>query len=198
MAMASRTRFRHRRRARQGKREFIWTTQTILHLPIGVAGGTIFDFITNVVSPTDWVRDVANINVLEKGAVLQRIVGDLWFSVDTSGGTAGLRARTAADTVHGFVKRDADDVSNMDLAVDAYGEDWLQLHHECIDTIFDPTPTLTFWGGGLNVHRAVDVRVKRKLTSDEVIGFYVCDMSSAGLQNSRVVSGTLRALIALP
>lgn len=196
--MRSKTRRSRSRRFRVAKREYIWATFEAFRIPL-TQGGTVFDALFNIVTPTDWARDATNLASREKGAVLQRIVGDVWFHLSTAaGGIAGLRNFTRADLVHGWMKRDIDDLAPVDQALDAFQEDWLQLHLEALDTIFDPTPTLTFWGGPTSVHRAVDIRVKRKLTSDDVIQYLALQTAGAGLQNACDVSVHFRSLIALP
>lgn len=190
---------RRRRRFRAGKREYIWTTALGLRVPLTGGAITTLDSVANLVAGSDWNRGSAVAGFQrQKGAVLQRIVGDVWFQVDTSGGVASLRQRTAADLVFGFLKRDQDDATAVDIAVDAYEEDWLQLYDDQLDTIFDPTPTLTFWGGSLNCHRHIDVRVKRKLTTDDVILFMAQAIAGSGLQNAVTCSFQLRSLVALP
>lgn len=151
-----------------------------------------------VIDKNSWARDATSLSSLEKGAVVQRIVGDIWFQVDTSGGIASLRNFSRKDLVWGLAKRDEDDTSVPDVAVDAFREDWLHMNHECLDTAFDPTPTLAWWAGPLNVHRTFDIRVKRKLNSEERIELFACDVAGAGLQNATTMSALFRCLIALP
>lgn len=150
-----------------------------------------------VVDKNAWARDATSIQSLEKGAVVQRIVGDVWFHVATTD-IASLRNFSRKDITWGIAKRDEDDTSIPDVAVDAFREDWLQLHMECISTAFDPTPTLAWWGGELQVHRNVDIRVKRKLNSEEQLLLFVCDIAGAGLQNASTMSALFRTLIKLP
>lgn len=188
-----RTKRRFSRRASGRKREFIWATSSgVLTL---TQGGTAFDEHV-LVSKTDWARDSASTTTLEKGATLQRIVGDVTFFVDAPD-MASVRGITRVQTIFGLLKRDEDDLSLVDVSVDAFAEPWLQLESRYIAIYFDATPTFATSNGATAVHIPVDVRVKRKLTSDDVIKAMFLPLRQ-NLGTDVSVSFLLRSLIALP
>lgn len=175
------------------RRELIWVTSQVAQLPLLL--GTVFTE-TTLVSKTDWARDATNTSNLEKGAVLLRVVGDVHFFQDAAAQSA-VRGITRAFNIFGVLKRDEDDVSPLDVAVDAYAEPWMHLESRQFATYYDPTPTLATANGQTVWHVPVDIKVKRKLTSDERI--QLCLQSQAlNLGTDVSASWLLRMLIQLP
>lgn len=188
----SRSRPRFRRRFRRQKHEYIWTGTFV------TADATLLDGDTDglvLVDPDDWRRTTIDEN-LEKGAVLLRIVGDVRFRTETSGGSPSLGG---ASYIWGIVKRDVDDSAPLDLGTNFFGEDWLHLRagsippNNATNIAYAPQPN---WR-----HEEVDVGVKRKLTSDEKIEFHFTGLTAVGASSATetlVCDYFFRALIQLP
>jgi len=154
------------RRSGARKRNFVWVTALRPQFQL-TQGGTVFDEVV-LVSKFDWARDATQPAVLEKGCVLHRIVGDVFFFADADA-IASIRSVTRTLNTFGVLKRDEDDLNPLDVAVDALSESWLQMTSREIVDYFDPTPTLATHNGEVQAHIPVDIKVKRKLTSDETI-----------------------------
>lgn len=183
---------RGRRFARRGKREFIWTSTFVTRDLVALNGDT--DAFPIVVRD-DWVRDPANGDTIEKGAVLTRIIGDVRVRSETSGGSVGL---AGASYIWGIQKRDEDDTTVYDLASNFFGEDWMHLEASSLPpnnatTVgFAPQPN---WR-----HPQIDIRVKRKLTSDDIVLFVFGGYGADGnvSTDNLVVDYFFRCLVQLP
>lgn len=176
------------------KREYIWATISSAG-PGLTQGGTIFDeFI--LVSKGDWARDASLTAHLEKGATLLRVVGDVWF-YSSPATPADERGQTKVQCIFGLLKRDEDDASPLDIAVDAYSEEWMTLQSFQLADFYDPVATLTAGWGERRAGAHVDVRVKRKLTSEDTVkACFLANRVTLGTDTD--VAFLLRALIQLP
>lgn len=190
--MASRTRRRHSRRFRRAKHEYIWTATFVtadLNLMDGDSDGLV------IVDPDDWRRTTVSEN-LEKGAVLLRVVGDVRFRTETSGGNISL---AGSSYIWGIVKRDLDDGATLDLASNFFSEDWLHLRagsiapNNATTNAYAPLPNAK--------HENVDITVKRKLNSDEKIEFHFAGLTAVGGSSATeglVADYFFRCLVQLP
>lgn len=186
---------RSSKRFRRAKREYVWTS-TFSAGPGLTQGGTVFDEVT-IVSPLDWQRGQIPAAGVQKGAVVVRIVGDVWFFQDPSGDVANLRSINNDLCTVGVLKRDQDDTSVLDINTDALAEDWMHLEQVRIDTFYTPTATLTAGWGQPNARVHLDMRVKRKLTTEDVIK--LCLLAERRNLDTEVnASFLLRSLIQLP
>lgn len=183
---------RFSRRFRAQKREHIWVSTFIigdLQLMNGDGEGIA------IVEPDDWTRTAVNLDVIEKGATLLRIVGDVAFRTDNGSGTTSLGGFTG---LWGLAKYDQDDASVPTIGNEWFGEDWI---HTRMVEIAPNNATTAAYAPQPNQRQEVDVRVKRKMTSDEVIRFWF-----AGFPANAVASATefavcdyyFRALVQLP
>lgn len=184
---------RSRRTFRSGraKREHVWVRAA--GRQILTQGGTVFDEF-GLVTAADWIRGTAG--DLQKGATIVRIVGDVFFQTDPSA-VANVRNFARAQCYFGLLKRDKDDTSVLDLAAGALGEDWMHLHSNQVFQFYDPTPTLTGYGLQVQGQTHIDVKVKRKLTSDDVIKVCMLTVREA-LETDVNAYIMLSALIQLP
>lgn len=183
------------RRMRFKGREYVW--MTISGAAPLTQGGTTFDEFV-LVSRNDWARDPANTATIEKGATLVRVVGDVWFkAMPEDHSVASVRGITDVECYFGLLKRDEDDLSALDISIDAFGEDWMHLHAEHLAVIYSPVATLTAGWGANVAGRHVDVRVKRKLTTEDVVKACFLPVR-ANLGTDVGVSFLLRALVQLP
>lgn len=192
MAKPSRT-FRRRRWVRRGKREYIWSCVNVMH-DLVLLNGQCDAF--PIVVRDDWARDPARTSTLEKGAVLLRITGDVRVGCDNGSGTYSLGG---AQFTWGLGKFDEDDSTVLDLANSFFGEDWMQVRS---GTCWPNAPgTTTFAPQPYDQFRALDIRVKRKLSSEDeirfVFGGYTYVGGSSGT-DSLVMNYEFRSLIQLP
>jgi len=184
--------FRRSRRFRRQKREYIWVCVNVLRDLQNLNG--VADAFPIVVRD-DWARDPTRSTTLEKGAVLLRVTGDIRVSTDNN---AGTYAPAGSNFVWAIGKFDEDDTHALDLATDFFNEDWLQLRAgTCWPTAssasLSPVPFALFPG--------VDIRVKRKLTTEDeirlVFAGYEYDGTSS-TTNKLAMNYEFRSLIQLP
>lgn len=192
MANPSR-KFRRRRWIRRGKREYIWSCINVMQDLVSLNGAC--DAFPIVVRD-DWARDPARTSTLEKGAVLLRVTGDVRFSCDNGSGTY---SPAGAQLVWGIGKFDEDDSTILDLANSFFGEDWMQVRagtcwpNAAGTTTFAPQPWCVF--------PALDMRVKRKLSSEDEIRFVFGGYEGNGSSSTTtklVAHYEFRSLIQLP
>lgn len=194
--MASKTR-RYARRFRRAKREYIWVTNLVENRRL--VQGTNMDFIQALVAGVDWQRGAAPLGSrLEKGAVCLRIVGDVHVHIDPTD-YASVRAFARQQFVWGIKREDSDITEVLDLSTNAFEEDWMHLEAPKLYSVVDATPTLAL-AVSVNtiVSSHVDIRVKRKLTSEDFISLYCAADPVAGLQTDVAISFMLRCLVQLP
>jgi len=192
--MANRTRtFRRRRFVKRGKREYIWSCINVMGDLVNLDGDC--DAFPIVVRD-DWARDPARTSTLEKGAVLLRVTGDVRVSCDNGSGTY---SPGGAQFVWGIGKFDEDDSQILDLANSFFGEDWMQVRagtcwaNAAGTTTFAPQPYAQFPG--------LDIKVKRKLTSEDEIRFVFGGYEYNGGSSTTsklVMHYEFRSLIQLP
>lgn len=161
------------------KRETIWTTIVASGVAAAIPGANL---PLSLVLPVDWVRGTN----FERGAVLAGIRG--WYSVSY----AATSTFTTPTWYMAIAKQEVDEVTA--------GQDWT------ISTPYNSEDVLWTDGGhisiatatpssNLNLSRQLDVRTKRKLTSDDFIGI---SFMSLGASADWLISGVFRALIVLP
>lgn len=186
------TRFRRRTRSRVGKHEYVWTCINVLN-DLTLLNGACDAF--PIVVRDDWARDPARISTIEKGAVLLRITGDIRVTTQSDTSTY---AAAGSNFVWGIGKFDEDDSQILNLTTNFFGEDWLQVR---AGTTWPTAANANIAPVPFSLFPAIDIRVKRKLTSDDEIrfvfgGFEFNGTSSA--TNSLSVSYEFRSLIQLP
>lgn len=191
--MANRTRtFRRRRHIQRGKREYIWSCINVMG-DLVVLNGDCDAF--PIVVRDDWARDPARTSTLEKGAVLLRITGDIRVSCDNGSGTY---SPAGSQYVWGIGKFDEDDSTILDLASSFFGEDWMQVR---AGTVWPAaSTTVGVYPRPHDEFRALDIRVKRKLSSEDEIRFVFGGYEYNGaVGTSRLIlSYEFRSLIQLP
>lgn len=181
------------RRFRSQKREFIWASTYI------IADATLLDGTSdglNIVEPDDWARDIANVDVLEKGAVLTRVIGDVFFRTDNGSGTVSLGG---ASYLWGIRKTDFDDSSIPAIPTTWFQEDWM--HTEAGQIAPNNAVTSAYAPQPFSYHRGLDIRVKRKLTTDEKVEFLFAGFPVTGVASATeflVADYYFRSLIQLP
>lgn len=183
--------FRRRRRVQRGKREYIWTCINVIEDLVNLNGAC--DAFPIVVRE-DWCRDPTRGTTIEKGAVLLRVTGDVRVSTDNN---AGTYAPAGSNFVWGIGKFDEDDTQVLDLATNFFGEDWMQVR---AGTCW-PTGTGVLAPQPFAVFPAVDIRVKRKLTSEDEIRFVFGGYEYNGASsttNKLAIHYEFRSLIQLP
>lgn len=161
------------------KRETIWTTIVASGVAAALPGANL---PLSLVLPVDWVRGTN----FERGAVLAGIRG--WYSF----AYAATSTFTSPTAYFSIVKHEVDEVtSGQDWTVAGpyNGEDVLYTDGAHIQ-IAATTPS-----SNLNLSRQLDVRTKRKLTSDDFIGI---NFMSLGASADWTMSGVFRALLVLP
>lgn len=178
--MPSRGNFnRSSRRFRRGKRELIWTTIAGQSIAAALPGANL---PLSLVLPVDWVRGTN----FERGAVLQGIRG--WYQV----GYAATSTSVSPNWFLSIVKHEVDEVTtgqDWTTAGPYNGEDVLYTDGGHMETV-TATPS-----GNLHLSRQLEVRTKRKLTSDDFIGVNFMSPSAA---QDWTIGFVIRALIALP
>ena len=187
---------RHRRKRffKRGKRELIWVSTFVTADLQALTGDTdAFPIVTR----DDWVRDPSQTDTIEKGAVVTRIIGDVRVRTQNAGATGPGPA--GASYIWGIQKRDEDDTTVYDLTTNFFGEDWMHLQagslppNNATTVAFAPQPN---WR-----HERIDIGVKRKLTSDDIVLFTFGGFDATGGVASGdvlVVDYFFRTLIALP
>lgn len=191
--MPSRMRRRFGRRFRAQKREFIWVS-TFVTADLQVTTGVCDEF--PLVQRTDWTRDPNNTETLEKGAVLTRIVGDIRVRTENGSGTV---SPAGASYCLGIRKVDEDDATVLDLGVDFFQEDWMWVKggsippNNATSSAYAPQPN---WR-----HESIDIRVKRKLTSEDEVRFAFGGFEANGNDTGTTLLAVdyfFRALVQLP
>jgi len=190
----SRTRSRRTtRRFRAAKKEFIWVA-TFVTADLQLTTGDADEF--PLVQREDWARDPLAPDTIEKGAVLTRIIGDVRVRTENGSGTTSL---AGLSYILGLRKVDEDDGTVLDLATTFFGEDWMWLKagsiapNNATSSAYAPQPN---WR-----HEDVDVRVKRKLTSEDEIRFAFggFEANGSGVGTTQmVVDYFFRCLVQLP
>lgn len=179
------------RRFRVAKREFIWITRFIVGQAIvknGIADGI------DLVEADDWSRDATNTESLEKGAVVTRIVGSVAFRTING---SGFPSTDGAAILWGIHKRDEDDTSLPTIPTTWFQEDWM---HTQMEAIPQSSPTTPAYFPDQHRQHDVDIRVKRKLTSDETVNLWIAGFDSDGTTGADSIVATyhLRTLLQLP
>lgn len=194
--MATRSRIRRSsRRGRVGKREVLWTTVVFDNVSPSLAPGTT----SQLVAPVDWVRSGG---AYQRGCVLTRIRG--WLQASFTGQVTTEVAGTIPGEFYAVVWKaeEEEDESTNDWSSSASYNDE--------DILW--TGGVSFPGAtniplaGPNLYQLVqpqmrawdiDIRTKRKLTSDDVINLTVQGESSGALTYESY-SGVVRSLLLLP
>lgn len=190
--MAKRTMTRSRRQFRRQKREYIWASVWVTHDTTPLDG--TFDGFT-LVDRNDWCRDPGNILSIEKGATLLRIIGDVRVRSENAavGPSAG-----GASYVWGIGKRDEDDGTVYDLNT-FFGEDWMHVEAGSLDP--NNATSVAFAPQVSWRHPTLDIKSKRRLTSEDVVEFHFGGSTAQGGFSATellVVDYMFRSLIALP
>jgi len=187
--MASRSRTTRRaRRFRAGKREYVWSTVTGTFPGVGTPMTQV-----PLVTRFDWARNAAGTGGLEKGAVIQRVVGNITFTQPAPAAVTFLEELT--NCYAGLLVRDEDDASGVDLTIDAFQENWMQMWSGQTYYAVNNVVTLA-WAVREQLSFNVDVRVKRKLTTEDELGLYLGSLPTVGTNADAFFF--LRTLIALP
>lgn len=155
--MTTRSRRRTSRRFQRGKRNYVWASVFVIGDQRSLNGDV--DAFPIVVRD-DWARDPANGQTIEKGAVLQRIVGNV--RVRTFSSALGVSGQGSA-YIWGIGKFDEDDAQVLNLTTSFFGEDWMRLEAGSNNINLAPSDP--------QERHAVDMTVKRKLTSEDEIRF---------------------------
>lgn len=155
-------RFRRRRYFKTQKNEFIWVA-TFVTADLQVTTGVVDEF--PLVQRDDWARNPSADEVLEKGAVLQRIIGDVRVRTENGSGTTSL---AGASYALGIRKVDEDDNTQLDLSTNFFQEDWLWTRGGSIPP---NNATTNAYAPQPNWRHEVEIPVKRKLTSEDEIRF---------------------------
>lgn len=185
---------RARRSFRRGKSNYVWTS-LVFTGQANVGTGIV---VAALVDGNDWARVADNVS-LERGAVLERIVGYLAPFADVVRSEAtdfiGSMVRLAIihDTELGFNNAVAG-VGDLDLAATYVENDILWTHGWGFGGAQNTdAPAQAF---AFPPSTQVDIRVKRKLTSDSVIYTVIQADQVAGY--GKRIGGVLRALVRIP
>lgn len=190
---SSRRTVRRRTSRRFGaRRNFIWASVFVTadaNLMSGTADGI------RILIGADWQRELS-VDSIEKGATLVRVVGDVAVRTETTGGTPSLGG---SHYIWGLQKNDEEDTTQPSLASDFFGEDWMHIRagsippNNATNIAYAPQPN---WR-----HESIDIRVKRKLTSDDVVTFWFAGVTAVGgtsATETLVFDYMFRSLIQLP
>lgn len=186
-------RLRRNRRFRRGKQNYIWASVFVTGDQVALNGDT--DAFP-IVLRDDWARDPTNAQMIEKGAVLERIIGNVRVkAIDIAGATVSLGG---ASYIWGIGKFDEDDSQVLNLVTSYFGEDWMRLEAGTIDS----NNALTNAFRPLTTERhMVDMNVKRKLTSEDEIRFVFGGFTGVGgssITQALSVDYFFRSLIRVP
>jgi len=190
--MAKRSTRRFSRRFRAGKREYIWASVFVTH-DLVLLNGSADAF--PIVLRDDWARDPTNGATLEKGAVLQRIIGNVRVSSDNG---SGAPSPGGASYIWSLGKFDEDDAQVLSLTTSYFGEDWMHCEAGSLDR---NNATTVAFAPQVSRHHALDSRVKRKLTSEDEIRIVFGGFTGTGgvsATDSLQLDYFFRSLIALP
>jgi len=185
--MPSKRRRRFSRTMRRGKKQFIWTTTIVEATQVSEAS----PLEALVLEPLDWNNAAAYL----KGALVERVVGS--FDVQP-------RANQTSSYDFGqwtalLVKQDTNLATLPDpSAASGYSEDVLQSWQGEWQLALSAVATLTWQRNMGAVHREVDVRSKRKMTTDDALWFIMSNEADSGTSASVLVTATLRVLLSLP
>lgn len=157
------TRFRRRRSFKRGKKNYVWASVFVTADQVALNGVT--DAFP-IVLRDDWARDPTNAQMIEKGAVLERIVGNVRCRAITI--ASATVSAGGASYIWGIGKFDEDDAQLLNLTTSYFGEDWMRLEAGSIDS--NNATTLAF-APQVSWRHEVDMTVKRKLTSEDEIRF---------------------------
>lgn len=178
--MATRSsRSSRRSRSPRTKRETIWTTIVASGVSAALPGANL---PLSLVLPVDWVRGTN----FERGAVLAGIRGWYQFAY------MATSTFTSPTCYLSIAKHEVDEVvSGQDWSVAGpyNGEDVLYTDGAHMQTVASTA------SGNLHLSRQLDVRTKRKLTSDDYIGI---NFMTQGASSDWTLSGVFRALLVLP
>lgn len=193
MRTLRRSRFRRGRRSfRTSKRELIWVTtygsQQVL------ADGS-FSAVT-LADASSWARNAGS-GILEKGCTVLRVVGDVCCTLDAD---ASPPATEEQQAVCGVWAGEGG-AAPTGLSTGGLDEMWMHLEQFQLRQVLSSVATLT-WEDGANalVQRRWDIKVKRKLTSLDVLRFFLASTPGAGGSAGSAVNAyfTLRVLLQLP
>lgn len=189
---------RSHRRFRRGKKEYIWITQQSTGVPQLEGTTTFYDIL---VAPEDWAQgEGASTANFQRGAVLERIRG--WISVAPDQGAlsedtilrqcwTGSIAKTSISALEEWV--------DLGLTFGPALQGWyneadiLWTHGYAITG--GQAPVVTDSKCGQTVQ--IDVPVKRKLTSQDVI-VWATQEGVGNIELDARLSYVLRALVSLP
>jgi len=179
------------RRFRAQKREYLWISRFIVGDAVvknGAADGL------DIVEKADWARDATLTETLEKGALVTRIVGSVAFRTLNAG---GFPSTDGAAGLWGIMKRDEDDASIPTIGTTWFQEDWM---HTQMFQIPPSSPTTPAYFPDQHRQFDVDIRVKRKLTSDDIVLFTFGGYAADGTISTDVlvVDYFFRCLVQLP
>lgn len=176
--LATRRGIRSVKRFRSGKREMMWATVAAQSVSAGVTSANI---PTGLVLPVDWVRGTN----FERGATLVGIRG--WYQVAYQATSTSI----APSWYLAIVKSEQDEslIHDWTIATPYNSEDVLYTDGGHM-TIAATTPS-----GWQFPSRQLDVRTKRKLTSDDTIDLNFVTPSTS---QDWTISGIFRCLLQLP
>lgn len=190
---------RSSKRFRRAKREYIWITTLTEGPGLTQTPNTALVWpydILPLVLPADWERGQQT--GLQKGCTLLRIVGSLTVFSDSNGGGLGaLRGVNQRFNSMIVLKRDKDDTSVLDALAGALDEDILHQEMRRIDWFFDNTATQSWATGTPHAFFPIDIRAKRRLTSQDQIELGVASVRE-NLDTDCNMSLQVRALLMLP
>lgn len=203
--MARRTRRRTSRRFGK-RRELIWVTGASLYSLDGGTSG-IGDGPA-IVTKADWARDPSATGHLEKGCTLVRTILDFSIFFPPLGDELAS-LQDAINQVYACVRtRDEDDTTAFDFSGDGLDESLMQFGSGTIQSTGSSVATLT-WRDRVHAQWSQhwDVRVKRKLTSEDVVEFLAAGSDPGALfpgvgavESGQLVAAsvTWRCLLQLP
>jgi len=173
------------------KREYLWISRFII--ADGVVKNGAADGL-DLIEKQDWARDATNTESLEKGAVVTRIIGSV--AIRTLNGS-GFPSTDGAAGLFGIYKRDEDDSSVPTIPTTWFQEDWM---HTQMFSIPPSSPTSPAYFPEPHRQFELDIRVKRKLTSDETVNFFFAAFDADGSTGADTCYATyyFRSLLQLP
>lgn len=195
--MAKRFQRGRRRFFRRAKRELIWTYVRVRDDVVDNSASIGFIEYA-IVTKIDWARDPTSTSNLQKGCTLLRIVGDVTISMPFNASPPDPARQVECMWV--LRKKDEDDTTIYD-STDIWSEDLLHTEHCTIGFSLSAVATLTWQDGNQRFMRfPLDIRTKRKLTSDDEIVLAVGAQEIIATPGDGTVSVTaqLRSLLQLP
>lgn len=181
------TRFRRNKRFGRGKKNWVWASVFVTGDQVQLNGQA--DGFP-IVLRDDWCRDPTNLQTIEKGAMLTRIIGNVRVRAFSS--VLGVSGQ-GSSYIWGIGKFDEDDSNTLTMTTNFFGEDWMRLEAGSNNINLAPSDP--------QERHAIDMTVKRKLTSESEIRFYFAGFSGlTGASSSDVllVDYFFRSLVEIP